>query len=131
MAVGIPALAGLSVLHGLVPPHPGPLVAIDALGADLGLTLLFGLICRDPDGDHRRPGVRQLHQPPVLDLPAPVVSASASSVGRRGADDVGSVDDLGGRHRRGAAGRWPTRRSPAGPASGWPPRRAPCCCRSC
>jgi gluconate:H+ symporter, GntP family len=26
--VGIPALAGLSVMHGLVPPHPGPLVAI-------------------------------------------------------------------------------------------------------
>src|SRR6478609_8666056 len=28
MRVAIPALAGLSVLHGLVPPHPGPLVAI-------------------------------------------------------------------------------------------------------
>ena len=39
MKIGIPALAGLSVLHGLVPPHPGPLVAIDALDADLGLTL--------------------------------------------------------------------------------------------
>ena len=26
--VGIPALAGLSVMHGLVPPHPGPLVAM-------------------------------------------------------------------------------------------------------
>ncbi len=32
MRVGIPALAGLSILHGLVPPHPGPLVAIDARG---------------------------------------------------------------------------------------------------
>ncbi len=48
MRVGIPALAGLSVLHGLVPPHPGPLVAIDALKADLGLTLLFGLIVAVP-----------------------------------------------------------------------------------
>ncbi len=46
--VGIPALAGLSVLHGLVPPHPGPLVAIAALKADLGLTLLFGLIVAVP-----------------------------------------------------------------------------------
>ncbi|MCE0767949.1 GntP family permease [Pseudonocardia kujensis] len=46
--IGIPALAGLSVLHGLVPPHPGPLVAIDALKADLGLTLLFGLIVAIP-----------------------------------------------------------------------------------
>ena len=31
MKVGIPALAGLSVLHGLVPPHPGPLTAIGLL----------------------------------------------------------------------------------------------------
>jgi GntP family gluconate:H+ symporter len=48
MRVGIPALAGLSILHGLVPPHPGPLVAIDNLGADLGLTLLLGLIVAIP-----------------------------------------------------------------------------------
>src|SRR3954471_972562 len=48
LRVGIPALAGLSVLHGLVPPHPGPLVAISSLNADLGLTLLLGLICAIP-----------------------------------------------------------------------------------
>ncbi|WP_407675408.1 GntT/GntP/DsdX family permease [Peterkaempfera griseoplana] len=46
--VGIPALAGLSVLHGLVPPHPGPLVAIDALHADLGPTLALGLLVAVP-----------------------------------------------------------------------------------
>ncbi|GGV00006.1 GntP family permease [Kitasatospora aureofaciens] len=48
MRVGIPALAGLSVLHGLVPPHPGPLVAIDALKADLGITLALGLLVAIP-----------------------------------------------------------------------------------
>jgi GntP family gluconate:H+ symporter len=48
MKVGIPALAGLSVLHGLLPPHPGPLVAIAALEADLGLTLAFGLVIAIP-----------------------------------------------------------------------------------
>jgi len=48
MKVGIPALAGLSVLHGLVPPHPGPLTAIALLKADLGITLLFGLIVAVP-----------------------------------------------------------------------------------
>lgn len=48
MRVGIPALAGLSVLHGLVPPHPGPLVAIDALHADLGITLALGLLVAVP-----------------------------------------------------------------------------------
>ena len=48
LALGIPALAGLSVLHGFVPPHPGPLVAIANLNADLGLTLGFGLLLAIP-----------------------------------------------------------------------------------
>ncbi|MFC4534849.1 GntP family permease [Sphaerisporangium dianthi] len=48
IGVGIPALAGLSVMHGLVPPHPGPLVAIDALKADLGLTLGLGVLVALP-----------------------------------------------------------------------------------
>lgn len=48
MRLGIPALAGLSVLHGLVPPHPGPLVAVDALKADLGVTLALGLLIAVP-----------------------------------------------------------------------------------
>jgi GntP family gluconate:H+ symporter len=48
MRVGIPALAGLSILHGLVPPHPGPLTAIALLHAPLGLTLIFGLIVAVP-----------------------------------------------------------------------------------
>lgn len=48
IAVGIPALAGLSALHGLVPPHPGPLIAIDALNANLGLTLGLGLLVAIP-----------------------------------------------------------------------------------
>ncbi|GDY33106.1 GntT/GntP/DsdX family permease [Gandjariella thermophila] len=48
MLVGIPALAGLSVLHGLVPPHPGPLVAISSLKADLGITLALGLVVAIP-----------------------------------------------------------------------------------
>jgi GntP family gluconate:H+ symporter len=48
LLVGIPALAGLSVLHGLVPPHPGPLIAIDAIGADIGTTLLYGLVIAVP-----------------------------------------------------------------------------------
>ena len=48
LAIGIPALAGLSVLHGFVPPHPGPLAAISSLKADLGLVLLFGLVVSIP-----------------------------------------------------------------------------------
>jgi GntP family gluconate:H+ symporter len=48
MRVAIPALAGLSVLHGLIPPHPGPLIAISALNAKLGVTLAFGLVVAIP-----------------------------------------------------------------------------------
>ncbi|SFQ36820.1 gluconate permease GntT [Variovorax sp. 770b2] len=42
--VGIPLLAGLSVVHGLVPPHPGPLLAIGVFGADIGKTIFYGLL---------------------------------------------------------------------------------------
>ncbi|MDN4646161.1 GntT/GntP/DsdX family permease [Arthrobacter sp. PsM3] len=48
MRIAIPALAGLSVLHGLVPPHPGPLIAISAVKAELGTTLALGLLVAIP-----------------------------------------------------------------------------------
>ncbi|CAK7282162.1 GntT/GntP/DsdX family permease [Streptomyces misionensis] len=48
MRIGIPALAGLSVMHGLIPPHPGPLVAISSLHANLGVTLAFGILVAIP-----------------------------------------------------------------------------------
>lgn len=48
MRIGVPALAGLSVMHGLIPPHPGPLVAIDALHANLGVTLALGVVVAIP-----------------------------------------------------------------------------------
>ncbi|WP_447644952.1 GntP family permease [Nocardioides zeae] len=48
VAIGIPTLAGLSAMHALVPPHPGPLLAIDNLGADLGTTLALGVLFAIP-----------------------------------------------------------------------------------
>lgn len=48
MRIGVPALAGLSVMHGLVPPHPGPLAAIDAVDANLGVTLALGVLVAIP-----------------------------------------------------------------------------------
>lgn len=42
--IGIPILAGLSTVHGLVPPHPAPMIAIDAFGADLGKTILYSIL---------------------------------------------------------------------------------------
>ena len=48
MRVAIPALAGLSTMHALVPPHPGPLSAIGLLKADLGITLGLGVLIAIP-----------------------------------------------------------------------------------
>jgi len=48
MRIAIPAMAGLSAMHGFVPPHPGPLAAVGALHADLGLTLALGIVVALP-----------------------------------------------------------------------------------
>jgi GntP family gluconate:H+ symporter len=44
LRLGIPLVAGLSAAHGLVPPHPGPLAAIERLGADTGRTLFYSIV---------------------------------------------------------------------------------------
>ncbi|MFD8383428.1 GntP family permease [Streptomyces sp. NPDC059679] len=46
--LGVPAIASLSTLHGMLPPHPGPLTAMTGLHADLGLTLVVGVVCAIP-----------------------------------------------------------------------------------
>lgn len=43
-----PAIAALCTLHGMLPPHPGPLIAVQGLHADLGTTILVGLVCAVP-----------------------------------------------------------------------------------
>lgn len=42
--IGIPLVAGLSVVHGMLPPHPAAMLAVGAFRADVGRTLLFGLL---------------------------------------------------------------------------------------
>jgi gluconate:H+ symporter, GntP family len=44
LQIGIPILAGLSTVHGLVPPHPAPMIAIEAYHADLGTTILYSIL---------------------------------------------------------------------------------------
>lgn len=46
--VGIPLLAALSVTHGFLPPHPSPTAMVPQFGADLGRTLLYGLLIALP-----------------------------------------------------------------------------------
>lgn len=46
--VGVPVIAALASMHGMVPPHPGPLTAIAALHTNLGATMLYGFIAAIP-----------------------------------------------------------------------------------
>ncbi|GAB3625160.1 permease DsdX [Pandoraea terrae] len=46
--VGIPMVAGLSVVHGLIPPHPAALLAVTAYNADIGHTIMYALVVGIP-----------------------------------------------------------------------------------
>ncbi|UCS95385.1 gluconate:H+ symporter [Echinicola marina] len=46
--VGIPLLAALSVTHGFLPPHPSPAALVAQFDANMGLTLLYGIIIAIP-----------------------------------------------------------------------------------
>lgn len=42
--IGLPVVAGLIVVHGLVPPHPAALAIVGTLKADVGATILYSLL---------------------------------------------------------------------------------------
>ena len=44
----IPMAASLSTTHCFLPPHPGPVVLVKAMGADMGKTLLLGFVITIP-----------------------------------------------------------------------------------
>jgi len=46
--IGLPMVAGLSVVHGLVPPHPAVLMAVTLYKADVGRTILYALLVGIP-----------------------------------------------------------------------------------
>lgn len=46
--VGLPVLAGLSAMHGLVPPHPAAMLAATVYHADVGRSILWGLVVGIP-----------------------------------------------------------------------------------
>ncbi|WP_426361061.1 gluconate:H+ symporter [Mammaliicoccus sciuri] len=48
LLIAIPLLAGLSIVHGIVPPHPGAMTAIGIYDANLGKVLLYALIIALP-----------------------------------------------------------------------------------
>ena len=46
--IGLPMLAALSVTHGFLPPHPSPTALVMQFHANMGITLLYGLILAIP-----------------------------------------------------------------------------------
>jgi len=48
VALAIPLLAGLSIAHGFLPPHPSPVALVSAIHADMGTTLLYGIVVAVP-----------------------------------------------------------------------------------
>ena len=79
LALALPLVAGLSASHGLVAPHPGPLVAIERLGADTGLSILYGLIAGVPAFALGGPLFVRLLPARVLARGEPLASASTSA----------------------------------------------------
>ncbi|MFO7257155.1 MAG: gluconate:H+ symporter [Bacteroidota bacterium] len=46
--IGVPMLASLSVTHGFLPPHPSPTALVGQFEADMGRTLVYGIIVAIP-----------------------------------------------------------------------------------
>lgn len=46
--VGLPMLAAMSVTHGFLPPHPSPSALVPMFGANMGTTLMLGLVLAVP-----------------------------------------------------------------------------------
>jgi GntP family gluconate:H+ symporter len=55
--VALPVLAGLSITHGLIPPHPSALLAATVFHADLGRVILWGMLAGTPAAIIAGPGV--------------------------------------------------------------------------
>lgn len=48
LLVGLPMVAGLSVVHGLVPPHPAAMIAVGEYQANVGRTISYALLVGIP-----------------------------------------------------------------------------------
>ncbi|MGD6747729.1 GntP family permease [Streptomyces sp. BH106] len=107
VALAAPAIAALCTLHGMVPPHPGPLIGVNGLHANLGLTIGVGLVCAIPTVILAGP-VYGRWIAPRLDV-RPDRALVAQFTGDRAADaDTGtSADTTGsGRPRRSVPTGW-------------------------
>ncbi len=75
--LALPMMAFLSVLHGITPPHPGPVTAIMELGANSGQVLLYGLLAGIPTALIAGPVFAWACKKhlPVIAIPEPALNA--------------------------------------------------------
>jgi gluconate:H+ symporter, GntP family len=73
--VGLPMVAGLSVVHGLVPPHPAAMLAVAAYNADMGRTILYAMLVGIPTAILAGPLYAKLIAPHIqLNLDNPIAA---------------------------------------------------------
>ncbi|QIF03311.1 gluconate:H+ symporter [Roseimicrobium sp. ORNL1] len=78
LKLALPLLAVLSIMHGVMPPHPGPLVAIAQLKANLGMVILWGMVAAIPMAALAGPIFASWAVSRVkVDAPEPPVASSA------------------------------------------------------
>jgi GntP family gluconate:H+ symporter len=71
-------------MHGLTPPHPGPVVAVDALGASPGLVLAFAFLVGVPAAFLGGPVFARWIAPRLTVAPPPLASKESSARPRPG-----------------------------------------------
>jgi GntP family gluconate:H+ symporter len=81
--IGIPLVAGLSVVHGMVPPHPAAMLAVGAYKADVGRTIAYAILVGLPTASLAGPIFASWIAPRIA-LPAesPIAAQFAGGVAR-------------------------------------------------
>lgn len=93
--VAIPLLAGLSIMHGTVPPHPAAMLAATAFHADVGRTIFFGLIVGIPAATLAGPLLGWVMAGARAESPAPTAPGTSAASEVAGPDSVPSANSAG------------------------------------
>src|SRR5882672_7003418 len=92
--IGIPLVAGLSVVHGMVPPHPAAMLAVVAYKADIGRTIVYALLVGLPTAALAGPIFATWIAPRIV-LPAENPVAAQFTGGRGGMGDTDVMPGFG------------------------------------
>ena len=92
---GIPLCAGLSVTHTFVPPTPGPIATAGIMGADLGLVIIYGVVCGLPAMAVAGPLFGHFISTKIF-VAAPAEAVAVKTVANEGSGGAGDAGDDSG-----------------------------------